>query len=181
MSQKYKITLASGRVLGPIDLDRVRALIVKRHVVGGETARHHPDGEWRPIEHFPEIAELLLAHISGGYDPLPDAQGGDHEPIVNLPAASDPDEEKTIIATPAERHEPEGKTEVFSRQIHVDVNHPPVEMETGKNVAHEKTIFMSSRPAAVSEGFKEKLTKKNIVRFGVIGLIAALVVSEFFS
>ncbi|MBI2711480.1 MAG: tetratricopeptide repeat protein [Bdellovibrio sp.] len=61
----YKIKLVSGRVLGPIDLDRVKLLILKNQVTGAETARRHPDGEWLGINQIPEIAELLVAKITG--------------------------------------------------------------------------------------------------------------------
>ena len=63
--QVYKIKLASGRILGPIDLDRIRLLILKNQVVGTESARVYPTGDWQDINHIPEIAELLVAKIAG--------------------------------------------------------------------------------------------------------------------
>lgn len=64
-SRRYKIALTSGRVLGPIQLDRIRLLILKNHIRGEETARQYPDGEWRKIHEFPEIAELIAAKLAG--------------------------------------------------------------------------------------------------------------------
>ena len=46
-SRQYKIRLASGRVLGPLDRDRIRKLIRKRHLTGAEVGREYPDGDWR--------------------------------------------------------------------------------------------------------------------------------------
>ena len=63
--QKYKVKLNSGRVLGPIDLDRIRALIRKNQILGVEVARKYPEGEWQNINAISEIADLLLENIVG--------------------------------------------------------------------------------------------------------------------
>lgn len=63
--RKYKIRLDSGRVLGPLDLERIRLLVLKSRIVGGELAREHPNGEWKSVSHFPEIAQLILAKVEG--------------------------------------------------------------------------------------------------------------------
>lgn len=59
--KKYKIRLSTGRVLGPLDLDRIRLFIDKKKIIGVELAREHPAGDWKEIGAIPEIAELLLA------------------------------------------------------------------------------------------------------------------------
>jgi hypothetical protein len=59
---QFKIRLSSGRVLGPLDLARVRALILNGQLTGQEQARSHPTGEWLPMASHPELAELLLLH-----------------------------------------------------------------------------------------------------------------------
>ncbi len=61
----FKIRLEGGRVLGPIGLERIRALILSQHIRGTEQAREHPVGEWREIGSIPEIAALLLANAQG--------------------------------------------------------------------------------------------------------------------
>lgn len=63
--QRYKIKLATGRILGPIDLDRVRLLIKKNQITGTETAREHPDGEWTDINSIRELGELFIEKIAG--------------------------------------------------------------------------------------------------------------------
>lgn len=63
--QLYKIKLASGRVLGPIALERVRLLISKNHIIGKEIAKVHPSGEWKNINQIPEIADLFVAKADG--------------------------------------------------------------------------------------------------------------------
>ena len=63
--RSYKVQHSSGRVLGPLDLERVRQLILKNQLLGEELARVYPDGEWTPLAQIPEIGELLLDHAQG--------------------------------------------------------------------------------------------------------------------
>ncbi len=62
--QRYKVKHSSGRILGPLDLDRIRAFIAKNQFTGSEIARLHPDGEWQDILSFAEISELFLERLS---------------------------------------------------------------------------------------------------------------------
>lgn len=61
----FKIKLKTGRVLGPLDLERIRKLILKKHITGVEVARDASNAEWQDINRFPEIAELLVLHAQG--------------------------------------------------------------------------------------------------------------------
>ncbi|MGZ3709618.1 MAG: tetratricopeptide repeat protein, partial [Bdellovibrionota bacterium] len=61
----YKIKLASGRILGPLDLERIRLLILKNQITGEETGREYPQGDWKSINAIPEIADLIVARASG--------------------------------------------------------------------------------------------------------------------
>jgi tetratricopeptide (TPR) repeat protein len=63
--QTYKVKLTSGRILGPLDLERVRLLILKNQITGTEVAREYPQGEWVNINQIPQIADLLVAKASG--------------------------------------------------------------------------------------------------------------------
>ena len=65
MAQTYKVKLESGRVLGPLDLKRIRLLILKNQIMGREVARVYPSGEWVNISSIPEIADLLVARAAG--------------------------------------------------------------------------------------------------------------------
>lgn len=66
MEQKfYKIRLKTGRVIGPIDLERVKLFILKDQVTGLENARLYPTGDWKDINTFPEIAELFMLKLEG--------------------------------------------------------------------------------------------------------------------
>lgn len=61
----YKIKHHSGRILGPLDLERIRKLISKNQITGIELAKEYPVGHWQDINRIPDIAELLLRKASG--------------------------------------------------------------------------------------------------------------------
>lgn len=61
----YKVRLKSGRVIGPLDLDRVKLFIFKEKITGLEMARLYPTGDWKDINSFPEVAELLMQKLEG--------------------------------------------------------------------------------------------------------------------
>lgn len=66
MEQKfYKIRLQNGRVIGPIDLERVKLFVLKDQISGLEMARLYPTGDWKDINTFPEIAELFMLKLEG--------------------------------------------------------------------------------------------------------------------
>jgi tetratricopeptide (TPR) repeat protein len=65
MARTYKVKLESGRVLGPVDLERVRLLILKNQILGKELARTYPSGDWVKIVAIPELGELFVAHAEG--------------------------------------------------------------------------------------------------------------------
>jgi|GEM_PF-510226 len=56
----YQVKHRSGRVLGPIDQDRIVKLLKKKQLSGDESAREHPGGVWSPLVTHPGFAELIL-------------------------------------------------------------------------------------------------------------------------
>ncbi len=84
--RNYKVKLTNGRILGPLDLDRVRLLILKNQITGTETAREYPDGDWVDINRIPAIADLLLKQAKGDLRPdstlAPEAVGPDYNPLL---------------------------------------------------------------------------------------------------
>ncbi|MEO5970645.1 MAG: tetratricopeptide repeat protein, partial [Bdellovibrionia bacterium] len=92
LGRTYKIKLLSGRVLGPLDLERVKLLILKNQIIGKEVGRIYPDGEWVDINQIPEIAELLVAHISGELNKdSPEVNPSGYQPILGRQGAYPPD------------------------------------------------------------------------------------------
>jgi tetratricopeptide (TPR) repeat protein len=89
MGPLYKIRLASGRVLGPLDLKRIRALILGGQILGSELARPHPVGEWKEMGSFPELADMLLQNALGKLSGTPEPSSVQDPPApVDLGAAT---------------------------------------------------------------------------------------------
>ncbi len=109
----YKVKHHSGRVLGPLDLERVRKLIQKNQITGIELAKEYPDGLWVDINRLPEIAELLFQKASGNlsspgtlksdqssYRPILSPTREQFAPTIVLPPNDAPDltvEQRSLI------------------------------------------------------------------------------------
>ncbi len=61
---KYKIKISESRTLGPLDVERVRALILKGRLTGDEPTAEAPFAQWKPLSAFPELSQLLLEKIA---------------------------------------------------------------------------------------------------------------------
>ncbi len=58
--RNYKVRIAADRTLGPLDLERVTALVMKGRILGNEPTSVEPYATWAPFTAFPELGELLL-------------------------------------------------------------------------------------------------------------------------
>lgn len=63
MDIKYKVKLANGRVLGPLDLERIAALTKKGTFVGTEPTSVPPFNQWKQFSSYPDLANLLLEKL----------------------------------------------------------------------------------------------------------------------
>lgn len=59
MNSKYRVRLKSGRVVGPFVLAQLGELYIKNHIDGTEECQYFPVGDWKSIELYPEINELI--------------------------------------------------------------------------------------------------------------------------
>ncbi len=103
----YKVQHRSGRILGPVGIDRIKRLIKRRELQGTEVARRYPEGPWISINAIPEISELFLLHAQGKLrDPL-DSMQTSYEPILSSSTAADrpqfQDSGATIVLTPEQK------------------------------------------------------------------------------
>ncbi|MBI3557815.1 MAG: hypothetical protein HY074_16260 [Deltaproteobacteria bacterium] len=129
MEQRFfKVRLSNGRVIGPLDLDRIKIFIFKDKITGLEMARLYPTGDWKDINTYPEIADLLMQKLEGklAVDPATLAANGDVRgesdgntraseegiPIEQLP--NPPQHMESITGTPA----------LQMADGSIDVNHP---------------------------------------------------------
>ncbi|MBI3543019.1 MAG: tetratricopeptide repeat protein [Deltaproteobacteria bacterium] len=69
----YKVRLTNGRVIGPLDLERVKLFIYKDKITGLEMARLYPTGDWKDINTYPEIADLLMQKLENKLEVDPNA------------------------------------------------------------------------------------------------------------
>jgi tetratricopeptide (TPR) repeat protein len=113
----FQVKLVSGRVLGPLDLNRIYKFIDKGQIKGTESVRENPTGEWKLITEFPELLDLLVKKLgSNTFIGLPGApvvpastESGPEavtstvklEEDAELPPSSSPvnDGEATLVAT----------------------------------------------------------------------------------
>lgn len=57
--EKYRIRLATGRVVGPFIKDQISELYSKGHIDGSEECQVFPAGEWKSLKNFKELNALL--------------------------------------------------------------------------------------------------------------------------
>lgn len=123
-SQKYKIRLRSGRVLGPLDVQRVRKLIRAGHVRGDELARDASGGDWESLARFPELAQLLL-EVAAGDRPIAGVDEERSTPSLarTLPLGS----AKTQILEPTAILPSEAPNEPAPATLSLELSLPPDE------------------------------------------------------
>ena len=126
----FKIRLVSGRVLGPIDLDRVRELIKSNAITGAETAREYPHGDWHDINRISILAELLVLRAQGYLEGKTFAIGGEA-----------PVPEPAIPALPSE-----GPTQVLPSHQSVSDLVPDTVMPRGRGEYSSPSIPRLSEP-----------------------------------
>ena len=157
----YKIKLASGRILGPLDLDRVRLLILKNQITGTETAREYPSGDWLDINRISAIADLLVKHAKGELRTdstlAPEDAAGGYNPLLAptqvLPGAGPSGAVKLTETMSAEL--PELKTQTAQQQPQSDDRaepsfRPDPEPEERTQIATEEELkSFESSPSEV--------------------------------
>ena len=57
--KKYRIRLQNGRVIGPITALELPELVAKKHIDGSEDFQLFPTGDWKKVDNFPDLEEML--------------------------------------------------------------------------------------------------------------------------
>lgn len=65
MNIKYRIKLKNTRIVGPFEINQVGELYLKGRLEGDEQCQEFPAGDWRPIQEFKLLSELIIKIISG--------------------------------------------------------------------------------------------------------------------
>ena len=87
---KYKIKISGSRTLGPLDFERVKALVMKGKILGKEPTATEPFYQWKAFSSFPELGQLLLEKLQ---------QEGASRPQTSVSTTSEPT--KTMAQTSA--------------------------------------------------------------------------------
>ena len=152
-SRKYKIRISPERTLGPLDWERVQALVMKGRVQGQEPTSVEPYADWKPFTAYPELSELLLRKLevdqANGHappaDPVPAAGETASAPTQTMAAPSSPERTRTMAiestkASGQNSHpERENPTDFYAIPTLVDVPVPKKE----ENPDFEPTQFIS--------------------------------------
>lgn len=91
MPKTYKIQITPERTIGPVDMERIRALVMKGRIHGHEPTAEPPFTDWHPFTSFSDLSELLLKKLESD-----EARVGEEEVgAPDIPAT------KTIVSTEA--------------------------------------------------------------------------------
>lgn len=129
-SKTYKIQISPDRTIGPLDLERVRALVMKGRLQGTEPTATEPFQQWKPFSSFPELGELLLKKIGLDHSRLESGEGSVEVPTKTLPNQGDISSQrtKTMISQSEIAKPPEDES--FGMPTLVDIKPlPPAEID----------------------------------------------------
>ncbi len=142
---KFQVRLDTGRTLGPIGLDRIRKLILKKHIRGGEQARVHPGGKWKAIEEIPELAALLLEGLEGRLSGSPPVAAPSAETVI-VQTEKEPEQ-----ARPQQQVEPHTRLEKpLEVSYEISLQSVPALSEEEKTQLQRMEVQPPSSPMEVS-------------------------------
>ena len=94
MNKKYRIKLKEGRIVGPFTKEQIGELYIKKRINGTELGQYFPAGDWKKIDDFPELAQLIVDIIAKKIT-LSDLTQKESKTIVNMSLASLQNKEST--------------------------------------------------------------------------------------
>jgi tetratricopeptide (TPR) repeat protein len=172
----FKVRLQSGRVLGPLDLARIRLLIQENEITGSELICKHPYGEWQAISSQEEVMQLLLRKLELGTQQfrVEGAQGNESrafdELIRQAPLPLSPSPANSVATTaPVQAEVEEEKT--LMGELRVSSIHDSAQVRDEKtSVAEpgELTQFhQESHPGVSEELERRKIAQEKTVFLNV--------------
>ena len=195
---QYKVKLESGRILGPLDLWRVKKLVASGHISGREFAREYPSGDWTDINRIPAIAEILIQKAAGtlvvpaegadgvvvkgaAYEQTKVLPGGEPTKLegaqVELPLTDDAEEreEKTMVADTRELPSLPSVTSEDATMV-ADSRLPvaPVDIHYEKTVVFQQPQHKDGAPSApggFSGGIKARRSGKEALKAVVAAVL----------
>jgi tetratricopeptide (TPR) repeat protein len=157
MPKTYKIQITPERTIGPIDMERVKALVMKGRIQGHEPTAEPPFTDWRPFTSFPGLGELLLKKLESDENRADAGEVGTPE----IPAT------KTMVSTEATKTMAEDSIKVeheeeFGIPTLIDIPMLPKEENPDLERTRADLPVLDARGLPVSEDSTRILTPESM-------------------
>lgn len=192
MSVKYRIRLASERVIGPFSNEEIGELFIKGHIVGTELCQQFPIGDWKPLPSCEPLQEIIQSireknlqniepHYSSDLELVGQTNAKENPKVKKsnpIKAALDKKEGMKVgAAVPMDGTKSGLKTFTefkFGKDVRIDVNYEELEKKykaANPNVPYDnglaKTVVIRKLPTKATEADLEKtvvIKKPNLVK-----------------
>ena len=153
MSLKYRIRLQNERVVGPFSSEEIGELFLKGHIAGNEPCQQFPIGDWRSLQSFPALKQLI--------DVL-DKKNLKDPTVTQTKQEKQKDSNKTGVTQKHHEGTQSGvksfKEFKFGKNVNIDVNYEELEQKFKEehpdyisNNEIEKTVVLRKKPSAPVE------------------------------
>lgn len=65
---RYRIRLQTDRVIGPVNVNEIKELILKKKIIGNEKVQTFPNGDWVNLKTIEELSDLFSGNIEASKD-----------------------------------------------------------------------------------------------------------------
>jgi tetratricopeptide (TPR) repeat protein len=157
----YKIKITPDRVLGPLDLERVKMLVAKGRIQGSEPTYTEPFNSWTPFASFPELSELLLKKLETDAKRKTDGTSQTQAlPATRTIVATE--RTKTMLHNAADEPQSKAIEDDFGMPTLLDIKAPEKKVEENPDL--EKTIVNLMVPTEndADDGRTKMLTAEHI-------------------
>lgn len=159
--RNYKIRIAPDRVLGPLDLERVSALVMKGRIQGTESTSVEPYTSWAPFTAFPELSELLLKKMEADNSSIKENTGD--VPATKTLMSQEPT--KTLFpqsSSPSKEPRQAEQDESYEMPTLLEIKAPEKLREDNPDLEKTMVLVTSEPEAPQDEGATKILTMDKV-------------------
>ncbi|NOT79308.1 MAG: tetratricopeptide repeat protein [Bacteriovoracaceae bacterium] len=142
MSLKYRIRLENERVIGPFSEEEIGELFIKNHIKGTEQCQQFPIGDWKPLQSFSQLSEIINETIKK----INQANAQNEASITSVNSKKVSSQKLKSKSTNVEKNTEKTEAPIvtfhefkFGKDIKDDVNYEELEKEYKKNNPHVPT------------------------------------------
>lgn len=150
LNKKYKIKISQDRTLGPLDFERVRALVMKGRILGTEATAEEPYSQWRDFASHPDLAQLLLIKLQKDQGQIPEESSPETSTVAQPTMTMVNTSSGSIKKSDTLNKELTGDSEASLYEIPTIIN-LPVPKPKEPTVDDEHTVIMMPVPV-IKEG-----------------------------